>query len=78
MYFVDIVASLQLYTSIIKTRSYIIAHFLALKKVCGSERDDCHEHATCTDTSPGKYECTCNPGYTGDGKTCVGELTNVH
>ena len=42
--------------------------------VCGSDRDDCHPFfATCTDKGSGEYECECIPGYTGDGKTCIGE-----
>ena len=41
-------------------------------KICGTERDDCHEHATCTDTGPGSYKCRCNEGYVGDGKMCEG------
>ncbi|XP_047431437.1 stabilin-2 isoform X2 [Mugil cephalus] len=30
----------------------------------------CHEHATCTMTSPGKKRCTCKDNYIGDGLTC--------
>ena len=41
-------------------------------RICGIERDDCHENATCTDTGPGTYICTCNEGFTGDGKKCTG------
>lgn len=33
-------------------------------------RGDCHEQATCTYTEPGKNKCTCNTGWTGDGKYC--------
>ena len=43
-----------------------------MPRICGSEKDDCHEYATCTDTSSGTHECTCNEGYTGDGWTCKG------
>ena len=43
-----------------------------MDKVCGTSKDDCHRYATCTDIEPGKYECTCNIGYSGDGKTCIG------
>ena len=46
-------------------------YFLAIK-ICGTPRDDCHKHASCADTSPGNYKCTCNEGYAGDGKTCTG------
>ncbi|MDC0667597.1 EGF domain-containing protein [Nannocystis radixulma] len=37
---------------------------------CANELDDCHEHATCTNT-PGSWECACNPGYQGDGVQCT-------
>ena len=32
----------------------------------------CHSAATCTNT-PGSYECTCNAGYHGNGRSCTGE-----
>ena len=38
--------------------------------MCGTPRDDCNEHAICTDVRPGVFECSCNPGYAGDGKNC--------
>ena len=33
--------------------------------------NDCHEHATCTNTDGG-FTCACKSGFTGDGKTCTG------
>ena len=38
----------------------------------------CHDNAACSDVVGGEdsYNCTCNPGFTGDGfSMCVGELT---
>ena len=46
--------------------------FSVVLPICGTQRDDCHQHATCTDTGPNEYKCKCNEGYTGDGKTCDG------
>ena len=33
--------------------------------------NDCDENADCTDTI-GSYNCSCNPGYEGDGFNCTG------
>ena len=32
--------------------------------------NDCDKKATCTNTEEG-YECNCNDGYHGDGKSCI-------
>ena len=39
----------------------------------------CHENAACSDVVGGEdsYNCTCNPGFSGDGLSCVGKLTFV-
>ena len=50
--------------------------FVAIK-ICGTPQEDCSEFATCADTGPGAYTCTCNKGYTGDGKTCKGLYSDV-
>ena len=49
-----------------------IKYYLAIN-ICESNLDDCHQFATCAYTGPGTYKCTCNKGYTGDGKTCTGK-----
>jgi hypothetical protein len=45
---------------------------------CLQNTDDCADapSGTCNNTI-GSYICTCNPGYTGDGKTCVGRFFNM-
>ena len=40
---------------------------------CTSNTDDCSNAATCTNTAGG-FNCNCNSGYTGNGKTCYGKI----
>lgn len=40
---------------------------------CTTNTHDCHSSATCTNTEC-SFTCTCNEGYTGDGRSCIGEL----
>ena len=44
--------------------------FFTAIPICNTPADDCHEQATCADIASGEYTCTCNEGYTGDGKNC--------
>jgi len=39
---------------------------------CGTNNGNCSSAANCTNTVGG-YNCTCLPGYTGDGFTCEGK-----
>ena len=39
---------------------------------CEKGSHDCHINANCTNT-PGYYNCTCRPGYTGNGSICKGK-----
>ena len=41
------------------------------------ENETCHdENATCFNTE-GSFSCRCNPGFTGDGDNCSGEIISV-
>lgn len=42
---------------------------------CREGSHNCDENAECSDTSDG-FDCTCLPGFTGDGRTCVGVLAH--
>ena len=56
-----------------KTSSFFILYLIFAADVneCHSSPSDCHVNAQCTNAI-GSYRCTCNPGYTGNGKTCSG------
>ena len=36
---------------------------------CADDTDDCGENATCGN-NVGSFTCTCNNGFTGDGRVC--------
>ena len=40
---------------------------------CQNGKHDCDINANCTNTD-GSYECTCNDGFFGDGKTCISKF----
>ena len=40
---------------------------------CSSDHQ-CDSSATCYNTD-GSYTCTCDSGYTGDGRTCKGKIS---
>ena len=53
---------------------------------CSETPAICHENATCSLVSPEvcvserpfNYRCICDPGYSGDGEDCQGEMTIGH
>ena len=40
---------------------------------CENGNHDCNENATCVNTA-GHFKCSCNKGFSGDGKTCSGTI----
>ena len=38
---------------------------------CETHQDDCGQHATCVNTE-GSFDCECDDGYDGDGRSCEG------
>ena len=68
-------------SSVLCTRVKLLYDYLiVVGNICGTPRDDCDEHATCKDVGSGRYTCTCNKGYTGSGKNCIGKnlRKNLH
>ena len=41
---------------------------------CKNGIHDCDMNANCTNTK-GSFECTCNNGFVGDGKTCISKFS---
>ena len=61
-----------------KTSSFLVLDLIETLFVFASDINECtalpsacHVNAQCNNTI-GSYRCTCNPGYTGNGKTCTG------
>ena len=44
---------------------------------CARREDTCSDFAQCSNTL-GSFECTCLPGYQGDGRVCRGQLVCFH
>lgn len=52
-------------------KTVLIENFIDVNE-CTEELHSCSADAVCTNTK-GSYNCTCNPGYSGDGKICNGK-----
>ena len=52
------------------------SHFSDIDE-CKTNTDKCQDDATCVNTIGG-YNCTCNPGFNGDGYNCTGTLTFLY
>ena len=48
-----------------------IISIVDVDECASSGANDCDPNAVCTNTE-GSYVCRCGKGYTGDGKTCIG------
>ena len=44
---------------------------------CIDNTHSCHSNANCFYLGPGKHNCSCATGYTGDGTVCVGKIAFV-
>ena len=47
----------------------LYAYYITDINECELDGDQCATNATCSNTE-GSYECSCNTGFTGDGKLC--------
>ena len=43
---------------------------------CRDGSHACQENATCINTA-GHYNCSCKPGFTGDGRMCLGNMLTI-
>lgn len=43
---------------------------------CDTEEHSCSADAVCNNTR-GSYNCDCKPGYSGDGRTCQDEFSDI-
>ena len=41
---------------------------------CSDGSHDCHPNATCSADTAGNFTCTCQPGFTGNGRQCYGMI----
>lgn len=57
--------------------SLLLLYFFSDVDECTTAAHKCHANADCVNTQ-GLYNCTCKPGYTGDGHNCTGEIYNDH
>ena len=55
---------------------FLFFFFLDLDE-CKDKTHQCDVNANCTNI-PGSYNCTCRPGYTGNGSICEGKNLPVN
>jgi len=69
------VCSSEWMTSFVKPLSYLFPTLLDIDE-CNSTGIYCDVNAECVDTE-GSFNCTCKPGFTGDGFYCSGLLEMI-
>ena len=50
--------------------------FTDINECVSPETNDCDLNAECSNTE-GSYSCSCNEGYTGDGRNCTGTVLHA-
>ena len=50
--------------------------FTDINECASPEANDCDPNAECSNTE-GSYICSCNEGYTGDGRNCTGTVLHA-
>ena len=60
---------------ILPNKSMPSIYYFADINECETEKHHCDSNAFCNNTK-GSYNCTCIPGYTGNGVNCTGEISN--
>ena len=61
----------------IATIAAILSHLFLDIDECAEGKHNCSPTAVCKNTK-GSYNCTCNPGYYGDGTYCKEGEINLH
>ena len=47
--------------------------YIDINECSDASLNDCDDNAHCTNTI-GSFNCTCDPGYSGNGITCLGKM----
>ena len=56
--------------------SLSVFNFILDINKCATEEHSCSNDAVCHNTE-GSHDCTCKPGYTGDGRNCSGDVFSL-
>ena len=56
------------------TKEHCLSNLSTDVNECSASPSVCHVNASCQNNL-GSYVCSCNTGFTGDGKTCIGKIS---